>query len=86
MQSNNEQEILYAGFLVRLWAYIIDSIIVGCAMLIIRVPAFIISLIFPNSFLFTNILFKFSIVDILIYICTVVYFIFMTYYFGATLG
>ena len=86
MQSNNEQEILYAGFLVRLWAYIIDSIIVGCAMLIIRVPAFIISLIFPNSFLFTNILFKFSIVDILIYLCTVVYFIFMTYYFGATLG
>ena len=86
MQNNNGQEILYAGFLVRLWAYIIDNIIVGCAMLIIRIPIFIISWIFPDLFLFKHILFKFSIVDIVIYFCTVVYFILMTYYFGATLG
>ena len=58
MQNNNEQEIMYAGFLVRLWAYIIDCIIVGCAMLIIRIPMFLISLIFPNIILFKHILFK----------------------------
>lgn len=86
MQNNNEQEILYAGFLVRLWAYIIDCIIVGCAMLIIRIPMFLISLIFPNIILFKHILFKFTIVDIAVYLCTAAYFIFMTYYFGATLG
>lgn len=77
---------MYAGFLVRLWAYIIDCIIVGCAMLIIRIPMFIISLMFPGIFLFKHILFKFTIVDIAIYICSAAYFIFMTYYFGATFG
>lgn len=86
MQNNNQQQILYAGFLVRLWAYIIDCIIVGCAMLIIRIPMFIISLFFPNAFLFQHILFKFSVVDIFIYLCSATYFIFMTYKFGATLG
>lgn len=86
MQNNNKQEILYAGFLVRLWAYIIDCIIVGCTMLIIRIPMFIISLIFPDFFLFTHILFKFTLVDIVIYLCTAAYFILMTYYSGATIG
>ncbi|WP_294392482.1 RDD family protein [uncultured Clostridium sp.] len=86
MQNNNQQQILYAGFLVRLWAYIIDCIIVGFAMLIIRIAMFIISLFFPNAFLFNHILFKFSVVDIFIYLCSAAYFIFMTYNFGATLG
>lgn len=86
MQNNNQQQILYAGFLVRLWAYIIDCIIVGFAMLIIRIPMFIISLFFPNAFLFNHILFKFSVVDIFIYICSAAYFIIMTYKFGATFG
>lgn len=86
MQNNNDHEVLYAGFLVRLWAYIIDCIIVGCAMLIIRIPKFFISLIYPDLFIFKHILFKFSIVDIVIYLCTVTYFIVMTYYYGATFG
>lgn len=86
INNNNNHEILYAGFLVRLWAYIIDCIIVGCAMLIIRIPMFIISKIFPDLFLFRNILFKFDIVDIAIYIISAAYFIIMTYYYGATLG
>ena len=86
MQNNNQQQILYAGFLVRLWAYIIDCIIVGCAMLVIRIPMFFISLAFPDLFLFNHILFKFSIIDILIYLLSAFYFIFMTYNFGATFG
>lgn len=86
MQSNNGQKILYAGFLVRLWAYIIDCIIVGCVMLVIRIPMFFISLVFPDLFLFSHILFKFSIIDILIYLLSAFYFIFMTYNFGATFG
>lgn len=86
INNNNNHEVLYAGFLVRLWAYIIDCVIVGCAMLIIRIPMFITSKIFPDLFLFRNILFKFNIVDIAIYIISAAYFIVMTYYYGATLG
>lgn len=86
MLNNNNQEILYAGFFVRLWAYIIDCVIVGCAMLVIRIPMFIIALIYPDAFLFKHILFRFSIIDIAIYLFTVSYFIFMTYRYGATFG
>ncbi|MSA63418.1 RDD family protein, partial [Gordonibacter pamelaeae] len=56
MLNNNNQEVLYAGFFVRLWAYIIDCVIVGCAMLVIRIPMFIIALIYPDAFLFKHIL------------------------------
>ena len=86
MQNNSDQKVLYAGFLVRLWAYIIDCIIVGCAMLVIRIPKFFISLAFPDLFLFSPVLFKFSIIDILIYLLSAFYFVFMTYNFGATFG
>ena len=50
MLNNNNQEVLYAGFFVRLWAYIIDCVIVGCAMLVIRIPMFIIALIYQMLF------------------------------------
>lgn len=86
MLNNNDNEILYAGFLVRLWAYIIDCVIVGCATLIIRIPMFFISILFPESIFLKHILFKFSIVDIVIYLGTVTYFILMTYYYGSTIG
>lgn len=86
MLSQNKENILYAGFFVRLSAYIIDCIIVGLALLVIKVPYFVTSIINPEIFIAKPVLFKFSIVDIILYLLSLVYFVLMTYYCGATLG
>jgi uncharacterized RDD family membrane protein YckC len=86
MLKQNKEDILYAGFFVRLSAYIIDCIIVGIALLIMRIPKFIIYMMNPDIFFVKPILFKFSIFDIILYLLGLTYFVLMTYYFGATLG
>ena len=86
MLKQNKEDILYAGFFVRLSAYIIDCIIVGIALLIIRIPKFIIYMMNPDIFFVKPILFKFSIFDIVIYMLGLTYFVLMTYYCGGTLG
>jgi len=86
MLSQNKENILYAGFFVRLSAYIIDCIIVGLALLVIKVPYLVTSIINSEIFIAKPILFKFSIVDIIVYLLSLVYFVLMTYYCGATLG
>ncbi|BCZ46033.1 hypothetical protein psyc5s11_21000 [Clostridium gelidum] len=86
MLKQNKEDILYAGFFVRLSAYIIDCIIVGIALLIIRIPKFIIYMMNPEIFFVKPILFEFSIFDIVIYILGLTYFVLMTYYCGGTLG
>ena len=86
MLKQNKEEIVYAGFFVRLSAYIIDCIIVGIALLIIKIPKFIIYMMNPDMFFVKPILFKFSIFDIVIYLLGLTYFVLMTYYYGGTLG
>ena len=86
MLKQNKEDIVYAGFFVRLSAYIIDCIIVGIALLIIRIPKIIIYMMNPDIFFVKPILFKFSIFDIVIYILGLTYFVLMTYYCGGTLG
>jgi uncharacterized RDD family membrane protein YckC len=86
MLKQNKEDIVYAGFFVRLSAYIIDCIIVGIALLIIRIPKFIMYMMSPDVFLLKPILFKFSIFDIVIYLLGLIYFVLMTYYCGGTLG
>jgi len=86
MLKQNKEDIVYAGFFVRLSAYIIDCIIVGIALLIIRIPKFIIYMMNPDIFFVKPILFKFSIFDIVIYLLGLTYFVLMTYYCGGTLG
>ena len=86
MLKQNKEDIVYAGFFVRLAAYIIDCIIVGIALLIIKIPKFIIYMMNPEMFFLKPILFKFSIFDIVIYILGLTYFVLMTYYCGGTLG
>ena len=86
MLKQNKGDLQYAGFFVRLSAYLIDCIIVGIALLFIRIPKFIISMTNPDIFLIKPILFKFSIFDIVIYLCGLMYFVLMTYYCGGTLG
>ena len=51
MLKQNKEDIVYAGFFVRLSAYIIDCIIVGIALLIIRIPKLIIYMMNPDVFL-----------------------------------
>ena len=86
MLKQNKEDIVYAGFFVRLAAYIIDCIIVGITLLIIRIPKFIIYMMNPDIFFVKPILFKFSIFDIVIYLLGLTYFVLMTYYCGGTLG
>jgi len=86
MLKQNKEDIVYAGFFVRLSAYIIDCIIVGIALLIVRIPKFIIYLMNPNVFFLKPMLFEFSIFDIVIYLLGLTYFVLMTYYCGGTLG
>ena len=86
MLKQNKEDIVYAGFFVRLSAYIIDCIIVGIALLIIRIPKLIIYMMNPDIFFVKPILFKFSIFDIVIYLLGLTYFVLMTYYCGGTLG
>lgn len=86
MLNQNNENTLYAGFFVRLAAYIIDCILVGLALLVIKIPYFFVSIINPDIFIGRPILFKFSAVDIILYLLSLVYFVLMTYFCGATLG
>lgn len=86
MLKQNKEDIVYAGFFVRLSAYIVDCIIVGIPLLIIRIPKFFIYMMNPDIFFVKPILFEFSIFDIIIYLLGLTYFVLMTYYYGGTLG
>lgn len=79
------EERVYAGFFVRLAAYLIDWLIVGAALLVIKIPMWIISFA-GGDFLMRDFIFRYSAYDILIYLLKVVYFVLLTYYTGATLG
>lgn len=85
MQNKTDDKI-YAGFFVRLAAYIIDVIIVGIALLAIRIPIWIIAMGNPDNIIVKDLIFEYSIADIVIYVCKSLYFVLLTYYTGATLG
>lgn len=86
MQNNNKKDVLYAGFAVRLSAYVLDWIIIGALLLIVKIPKLIMYIENPESIIFKPILFSFSASDILIYLLGLGYFVAMTYLYGATLG
>lgn len=85
MQTKTNNQV-YAGFFVRLAAYLIDWLIVGIALLIVKVPIWIMSFASPGNILLRDFIFQYSVADIVIYILTAVYFILLTYFTGATLG
>ena len=89
MQNNTPtqaQDRVYAGFFVRLAAYLIDWFIVGAALLVVRIPMWIASLAGGADFMFQDFIFTYSAYDILIYVLKVGYFVIMTYLTGATVG
>ena len=85
MQTKTNDQV-YAGFFVRLAAYLIDWLVVGTALLAVKVPIWISSFSTPNNPLVRDFIFNYSIADIVIYALTATYFILPTYYAGRTLG
>lgn len=84
--QNRPDNRIYAGFFVRLAAYIVDTIIVWAAMLIVRIPVWVTTISSPDNFLVKDFVFQYSIKDILFYIMQAAYFILLTYFTGSTLG
>lgn len=83
--SNNQTEVK-AGFFVRLAAYCIDMIIVAAALLVFRVPFWIIAIFDSDNILLRDFIFDYSIKDIFFYILQASYFVILTYKTGSTVG
>lgn len=70
----------------RLIAYIIDSVVVFVALLIVRLLMAGVSLILEGTFLGGEILFQYTLKDIVLYLAKAAYFVMFTYFTGTTLG
>lgn len=84
--SYSSRDTEYAGFWVRLAAYVIDSIIVFFGLLFVRLFLSGIMLVLSDTWIGGNILFHYTLKDILLYGFQVLYFILCTYLTGTTLG
>lgn len=84
MQSK-DTSVVYAGFFVRFAAYLIDWLIVGSVLLVVRLPIWI-ATFSGADFLSKDFIFQYSAADIVLYVLKVLYFTLMTYYTGSTLG
>lgn len=76
----------YAGFWVRLAAYTIDSVIVFFGLLFVRLFASGLLSLTEGTALGGNVLFHYTLKDIILYISQVLYFILFTYCTGTTPG
>ncbi len=76
----------YAGFWVRLAAYAIDSVIVFAGLLFVRLSLAVFSSLLSGTWMLENILFHYTLKDLLLYGCQVLYFILCTYLTGTTPG
>ena len=76
----------YAGFWVRLAAYAIDSVIVFFGLLVVRLFLAGVLSVLSGTWLGGNILFHYTLKDILLYVFQVLYFILCTWLTGTTLG
>lgn len=76
----------YAGFWVRLGAYIIDSIVVFAGLLVVRFVMWMGMSVLDGELFSGRLLFQYTLKDIVLYAAQVLYFILCTYYTGTTLG
>lgn len=87
MQNHNEQGIRqYAGFWIRFAAHMVDFIIVMIALSVIDTFMTPIVSVLEDTPLGGELLFQYTLADIIEYLLTIVYFVSMTYFTGATLG
>ena len=84
--SYNKDEVTYAGFWVRLAAYLIDSVIVFVGLLVVRLILLGIMSAAKDTALGGNLLFQYNLKDIVLYVMEALYFILFTYYTGTTIG
>ncbi|MDE7052692.1 MAG: RDD family protein, partial [Lachnospiraceae bacterium] len=69
MQDNTDN-LVYAGFFVRLAAYITDMAIVSVILLAVRIPIWFSRIFNSQNILVRDLFFKYSFADILFYILT----------------
>ncbi len=91
MQNNYDNrgtyaDVTYAGFWVRLAAYLIDSVIVFFMLLVVRLILSGAISALSGTVLGGNILFDYTLKDIVLYLGQVLYFILCTRYTGTTPG
>lgn len=79
-------DVVYAGFWVRLAAYFLDNVIVFLMLLIVRLALSGILSVVRGTVLGGNILFHYTLKDIVLYLGQVLYFILCTRYTGTTIG
>lgn len=79
-------DVAYAGFWVRLAAYFLDSVVVFLMLLIVRLALSGIMSVVRGTVLGGNILFHYTLKDIVLYLGQVMYFILCTRYTGTTIG
>ena len=85
MQNSYSNE-NYAGFWVRLAAYVRDSVIVAIGLLVVRLAWVGIGALISGTILDENVLFHYSLKDIVLYIFKVMYFALLTWCTGTTIG
>lgn len=83
--SYNSQKAEYAGFWVRLAAYCIDSAVIWIGLIFVRLVIGILELSGGTVFQ-VNVLFHYTLKDIILYVFQILYFVIFTYYTGTTLG
>lgn len=84
--SYDKDRVVYAGFFVRLAAFLLDSILVTVVLFIFKFIVWIMKLSMGDMIFFKPILFQYNAFDILFYILTTGYFVLTTYFCGATMG
>lgn len=73
-----------AGFGPRAAAFLLDQLLVAIALLVVKVPAWLVRLFAGQPM--ENVLFSFSLLDVLCYLLLSAYFVLLTYLTGSTLG
>lgn len=84
-QSISKEDI-YAGFFTRLAAYLIDGLFLAACLAIPHFIVWILRLSSPDNFLTRELLFSFSLWNIIEYLLCTAYFVILTYTSGMTLG
>ncbi len=77
---------VYAGFFVRLTAFILDKIIVGLVLMVMRLAFMVFLTNGASGMLARKAFFSFTLSDVIIYLLTAAYFVLLTYYTGGTVG
>lgn len=83
-QASNEKT--YAGFFVRLAAYLVDVVIAWFISFAVKVPIWCLGLVMDDNIFNKEILFDKTLTDIVGYLAFVAYFVLCTYFAHKTLG